>query len=176
MSRGFTDWTDLGIFPLQDTQDGVPVGMRMAMVAGRVMKRPDAGEEAEASAIEYAREGTSGLGTLGDIHPWFFWQTAEREKRDMGSWSMAWAVMVTKKANFYNYAKVQPITRRGRLEMVNDVRYEAAQPVWQSGLPEQPEGMLAMLMPSTNEEEPSKLMLSADRRLVASNVSGPGAE
>lgn len=175
MSRGFTDWTDLGIFPLQDTQEGVPVGMRMAMVAGRVMKRPDPGEEAEASAVEYAREGSDGLGSLGDIHPWFFWQTAEREKRDMGSWSMAWATMVTQRALYYTHAKVQPLTTVGRNGMVNDTRYEATTPVWPLGLPEQPEGMMAMLMPSTNEDEPSKVMLSADRRLVASGVSGPGA-
>ena len=175
MSRGFTDWTDLGIFPLQDTQEGVPVGMRMAMVAGRVMKRPDPGEEEEASAVEYAREGSDGLGSLGDIHPWFFWQTAEREKRDMGSWSMAWATMVTQRALYYTHAKVQPLTTVGRIGMVNDTRYEETTPVWPLGLPEQPEGMMAMLMPSTNEDEPSKVMLSADRRLVASGVSGPGA-
>ena len=172
MSRGFTDWTDLGIFPLQDVREGVNTGMRMAMVAGRVKRHPDPGENGE-MLTEYSREDD--MGTLGDIHPWLFWQTSQREKRDMGSWSMAWGVMVTRQASFYNYARVQPLIHRDQVDMVNDIRYKALQPVWQSGLPEQPEGMLAMLMPSTNETEPSKVMLSADRRLVASGTSGPGA-
>ncbi len=109
MSRGFTDWTDLGIFPLQDVQEGVPVGMRMSMVAGRVKRRPDPGENGE-SLTEYARE--DGLGTLGDIHPWFFWQTSERESRDMGSWSMAWGTSVTSAYNQqYGWpVGVQPLT------------------------------------------------------------------
>lgn len=173
MSRGFTDWTDLGIFPLQDVQEGVPVGMRMSMVAGRVKRRPDPGENGE-SLTEYARE--DGLGTLGDIHPWFFWQTSERENRDMGSWSMAWGTIVTS-ANNQQYGwpvGVQPLTINER-SVINDTRYKIASPAWQSCLPYQPKGMLAMLIPSTDEEEPGSIMLNGDRRLVSAGVGGPGA-
>ena len=171
MSQGFTDWTDLGIFPLQDIEEGVPLGTRMQMVGGRVLRRPDPGDAGAASLTEYARE--EGLGTLGDIHPWFFWQTAEREKRAMGSWSMAWGAIVTSAQDGYGVAGVKPLTVN-ESDMVNDVRYTTANPIWQFALPWQPEGMLSILMPSTDEEEPSSVMLNGDRRLVASNAKGPG--
>jgi len=173
LSQGFTDWTNLGILPLQDTEEGVPIGMRMAIVGGRVHLRPDAGDNGAASLTEYAKE--DGLGTLGDVHPWLFWQVKEREKRAMGSWSMAWGALVTDSASAYygGFAGVQPLTRNGR-SMVNDTRYRVIEPAWQSALPWQPEGMLAMVMPSTDEKEPSSVMLSGDRRLVAAGASGPG--
>lgn len=173
MSRGFTDWQDLGIFPLQDVEDGVPVGMRMQVVGGRVLKRPEPGSGDENPLTEYARE--DGLGTLGDIHPWHFWQTKEREKRAMGSWSMAWGALVVQAADTYygGQAGVQPLTVLGNSQ-VNDIRYRVGKPRWAGALPWQPEGMLAMVMPSTDEVEFDSVMLSADRRLVASSASGPG--
>lgn len=174
MSHGFTDWTDLGIFPAQDVEEGVPIGMRMALVAGRVLKRPDAGEGGAAAVTEYARE--HGLGTLGDVHPWLFWQTKEREKRAMGSWAMAWGAIVTDAASSYygGAAGVQPLTRDESDTPVNDPRYRVLQPAWDRCMPWQPEGMLAILTPSTSETKPGSVMLSADRRLVAANVGGPG--
>ena len=122
MSHGFTDWTDLGIFPAQDVEEGVPIGMRMALVAGRVLKRPEAGGGGAAAVTEYARE--HGLGTLGDVHPWFFWQTKEREKRAMGSWSQMWGAVVTDSASSYygGSAGVQPLTRDEGDHQVNDPR------------------------------------------------------
>jgi len=173
MSSGFTDWTDLGIFPLQDVEDGVPIGMRMAMVGGRVKKRPDAGAGGE-SLTTYAREG--GLGTLGDIHPWLFWQTKEREKRPMGSWAMAWAALVIDASDPYYGSNpgVQPLTKQGTNTVLTDPRYRTLQPAWHFALPRQPKGMIGMVMPSTSETEPGSVMLSADRRLVASAASGPG--
>ena len=174
MSHGFTDWTDLGIFPAQDVEEGVPIGMRMALVAGRVLKRPEAGGGGAAAVTEYARE--HGLGTLGDVHPWFFWQTKEREKRAMGSWSQMWGAVVTDSASSYygGSAGVQPLTRDEGDHQVNDPRYRVVQPAWSRALPWQPEGMLAIVAPSTSETEPGSTMLSADRRLVAANVGGPG--
>lgn len=175
MSSGFTDWTDLGIFPLQDTEEGVPIGMRMSIVAGRVAKRHDASGVGGTSVTEYAREGFNGLGTLGDVHPWFFWQTSSREKRDMGSWSMAWGVIATDLVSAYygGGTGVQPLSSNGGT-LVNDIRYQTAHPLWQQSLPWQPEGMLGILMPTTNEQEPESVFLSADRRLVAPNAAGPG--
>ena len=173
MSKGFTDWTDLGIFPLQDVEKDVPIGMRMTMVGGRVAKRPDAGANGGAAVTEYARE--DGLGTLGDIHPWLFWQTADREKRAMGSWSMAWGTVVTDSASprYGGTGSVQPLTKDGS-RMVSDARYRRLQPAWESCLPVQPEGMMAIVMPSTSETEPDSVMFSADRRLVAAGAGGPG--
>ncbi len=173
MSTGFTDWPDLGIFPTQDTQDGVPVGMRMTLIGGRVKIRPEPGESGATKVTEYARE--HGLGTLGDIHPWLFWQTQEREMRDMGSWSMAWGAVVTDAAGvrYGGPAGVQPLTvKEGH--QVNDPRYRVLLPAWDSVLPWQPEGMLSMVMPSTDETEPGSVMLNGDRRLVAACASGPG--
>ena len=173
MSKGFTDWPDLGFFPLQDVEDGVPIGMRMALVGGRVKVRPQPGEGGRSKVTEYAREHS--LGTLGDVHPWLFWQTKDRDKRAMGSWSMAWGGIVTDSADvrYGGSAGVQPLTRNGA-HQVNDIRYRVLQPAWQGVLPWQPEGMLAMVMPTTDEAKPSSVMLNGDRRLVAANVSGPG--
>lgn len=173
MSQGFKDWEDLGIFPLQDVEEGVPLGMRMTLVGGRVLKRPDAGEGGNSTVTEYARE--DGLGTLGDIHPWTFWQTAGRDERAMGSWSMANAAIVIDLVSqrYGGGIGVQPLTRFGD-DVVNDIRYRTKYPAWQDALPVPPEGMIGMLMPSTDELAPDSVMLNGDRRLVAAGVSGPG--
>jgi hypothetical protein len=91
MSEGFTDWKEMGILPLQDHEQGVPVGMRQQIVGGRITKMTDPADDndPEQSLVEYGQE--FGLGTLGDVHPWFFWQTVTRGARDTGSWSMAFA-------------------------------------------------------------------------------------
>lgn len=175
MAKGFTDWTDLGIFPLQDVEDKVPLGIRMTLAGGRVNKRPEAGAENGPSQTEYARD-EYGLGTLGDVHPWLFWQTKEREKRAMGSWSMAWAGLVTESARSGAYggqAGTQPLTRNA-YDVVNDHRYRVVNPGWHSALPWFPSGMLSMVMPTTDEADPSSVMLNGDRRLVAPGVGSPG--
>ena len=55
---------------------------------------PDADKEPSGSTLlEFGRDGAQGFGTLGDLHPWLFWQTIDRSQRGMGSWSQAWAGM-----------------------------------------------------------------------------------
>lgn len=175
MSQGFTDWTDLGIFPLQDVEEGVPTGMRHALAGARVEAMPDPGSGGDITPT-FGRENE--LGTLGDVHPWLFWQTKDREKRASGSWSQAWAGLVTTAAKpdgryAGTPAEVQPLTNRDK-DVVNDIRYATLEPSWQKGLPMRVAGQMQMVMPSVDEAKPGSLLVHADPRLVASNVEGPG--
>lgn len=90
MTRGFTDWQEGGIWPLQDHDGGVPVEIRQTMVGGRITKMhgPENSDDPEESWVEFGLDNDHG--TLGDVHPWLFWQTAKTDARGMGSWSMAW--------------------------------------------------------------------------------------
>lgn len=95
MTRGFVDWQDLGILPLQDHDGVIPPELRQQVVGGRIakMRDPQQGDPAEEAWVEYGTEND--LGTLGDVHPWLFWQTSDTEARGMGSWSMAWGAITT---------------------------------------------------------------------------------
>lgn len=95
MTRGFVDWQDLGILPLQDHDGVIPPELRQQVVGGRIVKMrdPEQGDPAEEAWVEYGTEND--LGTLGDVHPWLFWQTSDTEARGMGSWSMAWGAITT---------------------------------------------------------------------------------
>ena len=178
MSKGFTDWTDLGIFPLQDVEADVPLGVRMAVAGGRVASRPDPGGAGGPKLTELARE--HGLGTLGDLHPWLFWQTKEREKRAMGSWSMFWGAIVNDGATGGGrYAakpsKLLPLTVTGgkAKKIVGDVRYRTIEPEWSKCLPTNLQGTMMVATGDTSEQTPGAVMLHADPRLVAVNVEGP---
>lgn len=82
------DWTDLGIFPAQDHESGVEIEARQFLAAGRIK------ELDEKKVLVWAKQ--DGMGTLGDVHPWKFWQTKDRKSgRPFGSWQNAFAGIVT---------------------------------------------------------------------------------
>lgn len=192
---GFTDWMDSGIWPLQDQHPRVPTETRQMMVGGRIRRfaHPTDDTSADGSMIEYAKEDE--MGTLGDVHPWMFWQTKDREKRGMGSWSMAWSGLVV--GGFDNrqdaQSKVLPMrgartptgfqgpftdSGGGALTLTpgpkSDPRYALKTPEWSPGLGVLPRGTMTLIMPGTDEEVQHDIMFRVDPRLVAAGASGPG--
>src|SRR5210317_254890 len=146
-----TDRMDLGYFPLQDyaaAQDGTPPGLRQSIAGVRVgtLRGPGQINEGDAAFIEIARDG--GLGTLGDIHPWMFWQTRERSQRASGSWSQAFASVAVSYDIYYGESRTQPIRDAF---MHNDTRYTPRQSYIAAGMPEIPAGAMVLTMAGTTE-------------------------
>ena len=186
---GFTDWMDLGVFPLQDHHYGVPIEIRQALVGGRIsrLQDPADGSSPETSLLEYGREDD--MGTLGDVHPWLFWQTTDRSERGMGAWSMAFAGITVEGSKKKNTggpitpggttprdsesgpSSVLPI-KSGRVSI--DGRFTEKAPGWPACFPALPYGTTVMVMPGTEESAQHEVMLHADPRLIAVNVEGPG--
>lgn len=84
------DWSELGVWPLQDHDDRAKREVRQQLVGMRIKALDEDG--IDAGIVQYATE--DGMGTLGDLHPWRFWQTGSRENRYAGSWSYAFPVIV----------------------------------------------------------------------------------
>jgi len=171
----FTDRMELGFFPLQDhaaAQDGVPVSVRHSLGAGRITRftDPTRASSAEESMIEYGRE--YGMGTLGDVHPWFFWQTRERSVRGMGAWSQVFGTFVTDVDARYGNYEVAPV----RDDFFHsDTRFRPKSLTWPVGFNQLARGTMLLALPGTEEAEQHELAFWADPRLVAPNVSGSGA-
>ncbi|HXI82122.1 MAG TPA: hypothetical protein VNM34_15045 [Verrucomicrobiae bacterium] len=174
-----TDRTDLGFFPLQDAaaaDDGTPVGMRMCLAGARLKRVPDplgrdgATGDSDAAIIEIARDHD--LGTIGDVHPWLFWQTRDRGVRDMGAWSMVFGTVWSETEGRYTHGSAQPL-RDG--DFKTDTRFRAKTLSWPQGLNTIPKGALLVALPGTDEGTQAELALWADPRLCAPNISGPAA-
>lgn len=84
------DWAELGIWALQDHDKRAKRELRQQLVGMRVHEIDQEGPLS--GIVQYATEDDKG--TLGDLHPWRFWQTSDRENRYSGSWSYAFAVIV----------------------------------------------------------------------------------
>ena len=168
---GVTDRMQVGYFPLQDHRHDIPVGTRQSLAGVRILRmdHPDVAGTAEASALVVAREND--LGTLGDIHPWTFWQTKDRAERDVGSWAMGYAAMTTRSA-FGG-------TARHRVHPLHDPayrydhRYAAKSVHWPEGFPSLPKGVLVNLASGTEESAQHDVMLYGDPRLFAPHTAGP---
>lgn len=178
--NGFTDYADLGIFPLQDHENrGVPVGKRRQIAGGRVVKQLDPALDANIadSLVQYGTVG--GMGTLGDIHPWMFWQTSSRGRRATGSWAMAFAGMVdqpratggTPTTGGGAGASLLPI---GGSQHQSDLRYAPMAATQPAGLSWLVRGSRVVVMPSTDESRQVEVLLPADGRLWCPSVGGPG--
>lgn len=166
---GFVDRMDLGFFPLQDhVNDGTPVSARRGIAGGRIVRDPDP-EESEGALVEYGRE--NGMGTLGDVHPWTFWQTRDRGVRGSGAWAQAFGALVVDADGRYAVADLQPIRDR---EVRNDARFAQKRPGWPACFPSLAKGAVTIAAAGTEESEQHDVAYYADPRLVAPNVSGPG--
>jgi len=178
---GFRDWQQLGVFPLQDHDKKIPISLRQQLVGGRIvtLQDPDENAGSRSGLVVYGRE--SGMGTLGDIHPWMFWQTAMRHFREMGSWAMSFPSITMEgclggygkggTGTFVSGTRILPIREA---DYKYDARYAPMAPGWPISLPSIPRGSLMIAAPGTKEDQQHNIMLHADPRIVAPNVSGPG--
>jgi len=172
---GISDFMDLGFFPLQDHasgQDGTPVHARLMIAGGRISRVETPATSGESNFIEYAKEYE--LGTLGDVHPWMFWQTRERGARGMGSWAQCFGTLAVDADGYYGNVNAQPLRGRSNAPFANDTRYRVLDPAWPVGLSHVPRGALTLLVPGTDEAEQTELALWTDPRIVAPNATGPG--
>jgi len=171
---GFTDFMDVGYFPLQDhaaAQDGTPLGARQMIAGGRITRMTDPADtdSPAETMVEYGK--VNGLGTLGDVHPWLFWQTRDRAKRGSGSWMQAVGMMAVDADGYYATIDAQPV-RDDRF--TNDTRYRQETPNWPQNFPRIARGSLLIGLPGTEEAEQHHQAYWADPRLVAPSNAGPG--
>lgn len=167
------DRIDLGFFPLQDhaaARDGVAVSTRLSLAGARITKLQTEGSNAADSILEYGRE--NGLGTLGDIHPWAFWQTRDRATRGCGLWTQSLGVLVTSADAIYGTNSTEPLRDA---DWLTDTRLRPASVAWPAGFPTLARGSLLIALPGTEEGEQHVLGYWADPRLIAPNAAGPGA-
>lgn len=161
-----TDWTDQGILPLQDWRTGIEIGRKLAMAGARITRMDDSGSAANIP-LEIGRE--VGKGTIGDVHPWLFLQTASRNKRAMGSYVMGHAA-ITEEWQSGGATSTMPM--RGWFYQA-DLRYAPNGPLVPLGLPRRVKGQLGTVWPSMRDDGPSTLWIHGDPRLVCPSVSGP---
>lgn len=182
MSHGFTDWQSLGILPLQDHHPGIPDALRQQVVAARIarMEDPTRAGRGDDLFVEFATDGGN-LGTVGDVHPWRFWQTRARGQRGTGSWAQAFATVTVAARS----AGGGPTTPRGsdtgamlapiggpRWE--SDDRYSQQDPGVPRALSQPPRGSLVLAMATTDETQQLHVALGGvDPRLWAPHTSGP---
>ena len=177
---GLRDWRDVGVFPLQDHCD-VPIGRRQQLVGCRIVQMDD---DATGEGLQIAFGADNGMGTLGDIHPWMFWQTVNRTKRDTGSWSQVFGVICDEYqarsggpttpgsgGGAGGLASLRPI--RG-LNYNADGRYAPKNAVWPAGLPLPVKGQMLIAGAMTEEGEQREWLMTGDPRLWAPATTGPG--
>jgi len=182
MAYGVTDYMDAGIWPLQDHEFGIEVDTRLMMTAVRIsrMQDPEDSDDPEDSLVELAEEKNHG--TIGDIHPWFFWQTENPGERGMGSWAQSFASMVVAGGNggFKPGAHTgHPVSPSQLLPFrtatyKTDVRFKRAYPNTPKCFPIYPVGTVMLVTSSMEEQTQHDLMNHVDPRLIASHVDGPG--
>lgn len=167
-----TDRMELGYFPLQDhsiAASGRPLSRRQSLGGARIEKIPSP-DDGDGTLIEIGREKY--LGTLGDVHPWLFWQTRGRELRGMGLWAQAVGGVIIDSDAYYGASSiVQPIRDR---DWTNDTRFDRKFAVEPTGLSRFPRGALVIVMAATEENQQHDLTFLADGRLFAPNATGPG--
>lgn len=185
MSRGLINWAD-GIFPLQDhdfqnhAEASEAVSRRQMMGGARLSKLEDPanGKDPGDCIPEIGRE--EGKGTVGDIHPWLFLQTADRGKRGMGSWAQSFAAMTTGGGTGGSSGRYQRPIAPSEVhplrdhESREDKRYSKQLPGWPSCFPSLPQGVQVLLVPGMEETRQETLALHADPRLFAVHTEGPG--
>lgn len=162
------DYADIGYFPLQDqsyADNDVPLGARAMMVGARLIEQP-LSDDPRHSVIG----ADSQMGTLGDVHPWLFWQTRDRAERDMGSWSQATVGIVMDGDPIYAKAEVQPFYGDG---YYNDSGYALLEPEWAKATPYPVKGQWRLMFAGTREDEQQVMSAPIDGRLVAPSTEGP---
>lgn len=181
MSR-IQDYADGGFLPLQDFQTDPRISIsRRKMIAGcRVTKEHDPTLESSPSGhhTEIGRDG--GLGTIGDVHPWLFWQTSSRGARGMGAWQSVFAAVTDAEpaagggpstGGSTGPSYVFPVRRDG---WRSDRRFAPKPATYGPGMQLVPRGVMSIVLPATEERAQYELVGKLDPRLFAPNAGGPG--
>jgi hypothetical protein len=160
---GVKDWTDLGILPLQDHDPNIPsMSSRQMVVGARVTKLPMPEDGGSAALMEIGKDW--GRGTIGDLHPFWFWQTRDREQRGMGMWGQAHPCIVSE------FGGVQPVYG---WDWKQDLRFVPAVTTIPSAFGTFPRGTVGIALHGTEDLEQQELLVHADPRLVCPSVGGP---
>ena len=92
-----TNHVELGFFPLQDHASGLdmtPASARQ-MVAGMrvsdIKGTETIGDPPDSYVATYG--SVDSLGTLGDVHPWMFWQVRDPVTRGCGSYAQVFGAV-----------------------------------------------------------------------------------
>lgn len=172
---GIADFRTVGFFPLQDHVSVVGIGRRQMLAGARIVKMTDGGGNASEIMTEYGVE--NGLGTLGDIHPWMFWQVNTRDHRAMGSWAQSFAGIIDGArargggpTTGNSPANVFPVAG----DWQADQRFVSKGIARPAGLSQLVKGSTVIVMPAMHEHSQVELVLPADGRLWAPSVGGPG--
>jgi len=180
MSQGVTNWAEVGFFPLQDHEDGVPIGMRQQMAGVRIHSMLDPSKSDDADATSHTIGTEDDMGTAGDIGPWFYWQTRDRDERATGAWSQVFsAISVSGSAGPAAGRTGTPAKPTGYLPYRTavhgaDGRMKEKFPNWPKSFPRIPHGVEGLVMPGIEESTQHELFLHADPRIMCPGVEGPG--
>lgn len=170
------DFRTVGFFPLQDHVSVVGIGRRQMIAGARIVKMTDAGGNASEIMTEYGTD--NGMGTLGDIHPWMFWQVRSREQRAMGSWAQSFAAVYSG-ALAGGSGPTTGDRPPAAFPMFGgweaDERYIGKDPARPRNFSTPVKGSTLIVMPAMNEHEQVEMQIPADGRLWAPQVSGPGS-
>lgn len=177
---GIGDWRDIGVFPLQDHGAGVTIGRRQQIAGCRIVRMDD---DATGDDLQVSIGVENDMGTVGDIHPWLYWQTVDREKRDTGSWSMVFAAMCvdfqsggggpTTPGSGGSSTQASALPIRG-LNYNGDGRYKPKGSSWPRGMPSTVKGQLLLVGGMTEEGQQREWIANGDPRIWAPTTSGPG--
>jgi hypothetical protein len=160
---GVKDWTDLGILPLQDHDADAPsMSARQMVVGARVSSLPSPRTHQEPGTMVIGTDW--GKGTIGDLHPFWFWQTRDREQRGMGMWGQAHPCIVSE------FFGVQPVYG---WDWKQDARFIPAVTTIPSCFGTFPRGTVAVALHGTEDLEQQELLVHTDPRMVCPSVGGP---
>jgi hypothetical protein len=170
-----TDWTNIGFLPLQDfaaQDDNVPPSQRKMIAGARISKFVTAGQagSSDDATLEVGREND--MGTLGDVHPWQFWQIHDRAVRGCGAWSQVFGVLMSQQEDRYHHAGSLPVRDK---QFHTDTRFRVKSLSWPTGFSTLPAGVLLIALPGTEEASQNDNAYWADPRLMCPQVAGPGA-
>lgn len=178
MSQGVTSWEDSGFFPMQDHQDDVPTGMRKQMAGVRLQQMEDPSETEDIAETEHVIGTEDDMGTIGDIHPWLYWQTRDREERATGTWAMSYAGVCMDADGGTPTGRTGPPSKNSTFLPIRtslhsaDGRMKDKAPGWPKCFPRPAKGTEMLIIPAMEESSQQDIMLHTDPRLVAVNAVG----
>lgn len=168
------DRSEAGIWPLQDHRATVPEGRRAALAGARIIDPKGADDRWAGWVYD---DGEGGKGTVGDIHPWRWW---EADGRDCGAWAQAMFARVSDVVSrtVDTDSKGRAITGGPKVDTTKilpirtsdyrlDQRFMLADHVLPGWLGALPKGTMVLGAAGTEEKSQEDLVGSIDPRLRA---------